>query len=170
MDVADVNGDGLDDFYIGNGVGFPGELFVQLKNGKFSKSKQKTFSQDYKSEDLGVLFFDFDGDGDKDLYVVSGSNEHDTDSPYMQDRLYENDGNGKFTKTKDVLPKMPASGSCIKATDFDKDGDLDLFIGGFQIPGNYPKAGVSFLLENIDGIFKDITNTHAKGLQNIGMV
>jgi len=170
MDVADVNGDGLEDFFIGNGVGNAGELFLQTKEGKFEKSKQKSFTQDYLAEDLGILFFDFDSDGDKDLYVVSGSNEHDIDSPYMQDRLYENDGKGNFLRTKNVLPKMQASGSCVKASDFDKDGDLDLFVGGFQMPNSYPKAGTSYLLENNNGIFKDIAPTAAPDLQNLGMV
>ncbi len=168
--VTDVNGDGLEDFYVGNGVGFSGELFLQTSSGKFIKSKQNAFIQDAMSEDLGVLFFDYDNDGDQDLYVVSGSNENSLDSLYMQDRLYQNNGKGIFTKTINVLPNMKASGSCVKTADFDNDGDLDLFVGGFQLPGQYPKAGTSYLLENDNGVFKDITTYTADGLQEIGMV
>jgi len=168
--VADVNGDGLEDFFVGNGIGFSGELYIQTSSGGFNLSKQKVFNQDKLCEDLGALFFDYDNDGDKDLYVVSGSNEYELESPFMQDRLYENDGQGNFTKTQNVLPVMQASGSCVKSADFDNDGDLDLFVGGFLLPNQYPKPGKSFLLLNDNGTFKDVTNTIASGLQDIGMV
>jgi hypothetical protein len=104
IDVADVNGDGLDDFYQGNGVGFAGVLYIQKPNGKFIISNQEDFIKDKMSEDLGVLFFDFDSDGDKDLYVVSGSNEHTLASTLQLDRLYKNDGKGNFSKTSGIIP------------------------------------------------------------------
>ena len=170
VDVADVNGDGLDDFYQGNGVGFSGVLYLQTTKGSFKKSKQQAFEKDKMSEDLGVLFFDFDTDGDKDLYVVSGSNEHDLRSTLQLDRLYENDGKGNFTKTSGVLPRVYASGSCVKVSDIDKDGDLDLFIGGFQTPGNYPQAGESQLLINNNGVFKNEIVSRTDGMSSIGMV
>ncbi len=170
LDVADVNGDGLDDFYIGNGAGYAGKLYLQKESGSFMASSPKTFAQDRLCEDLGVLFVDFDNDGDKDLYVVSGSNEYELDSPFMQDRLYENDGAGNFIKTINVLPQMKASGSCVITSDYDKDGDMDLFIGGYLKPKQYPSPGSSYLLENQNGKYIDVTNKIAPGLQEIGMV
>ena len=170
IDVADVNADGLEDFYQGNGVGYPGVLYLQNPNGTFKKSQQKAFEKDKMSEDLGVLFFDFDQDGDKDLYVVSGSNEHDLNSTLQLDRLYKNDGKGNFTKTSGVIPRVYASGSCVKASDIDNDGDLDLFIGGFQTPGNYPQAGESQLLINNNGVFKNEIVSRTDGMSSIGMV
>ena len=170
LDVADVNGDGLEDFFVGNGSGSTGELYIQSSSGKFKLSKQNCFIQDALSEDLGVLFFDYNGDSFQDLYVVSGSNEFAANSPQMQDRLYKNDGKGNFVKTDNVLPNMEASGSCVVAADYDNDGDLDLFVGGFLMPNQYPKPGRSFLLENDNGKFVDVTNKMADNLQNIGMV
>ena len=170
IDVADVNADGLEDFYQGNGVGYPGVLYLQNSNGTFKKSQQKAFEKDKMSEDLGVLFFDFDKDGDKDLYVVSGSNEHDLNSTLQLDRLYKNDGKGNFTKTSGILPSIYASGSCVKASDIDNDGDLDLFIGGFQTPGNYPQPGESQLLINNNGVFKNEIVSRTDNMSSIGMV
>lgn len=170
IDVADVNGDGLDDFYQGNGVGFAGVLYLQRPNGTFIASNQKDFNKDKMSEDLGVLFFDYDLDGDQDLYVVSGSNEHALSSTLQLDRLYKNDGNGNFIKTSGIIPSVYASGSCVKAADIDNDGDLDLFIGGFQTPGNYPQAGASQLLLNNNGVFKNEIVSRTNGMSSIGMV
>ena len=170
VDVADVNGDGLDDFYQGNGVGYPGVLYLQNSNGTFKKSKQKAFEKDKMSEDLGVLFFDYDLDGDQDLYVVSGSNEHALTSTLQLDRLYKNDGKGNFIKTSGIIPSVYASGSCVKAADIDNDGDLDLFIGGFQTPGHYPQAGESQLLVNNNGVFKNEIVSRTDGMSTIGMV
>ena len=170
IDVADVNGDGLDDFYQGNGVGHSGVLYLQTTNGSFKKSKQRAFVKDKMSEDLGVLFFDFDQDGDQDLYVVSGSNEHALTSTLQLDRLYKNDGKGNFTKTSGIIPSIYASGSCVKAADIDNDGDVDLFIGGFQTPGNYPQGGESQLLINNNGVFKNEIVSRTDGMSSIGMV
>ena len=170
IDVADVNADGLEDFYQGNGVGYPGVLYLQNPNGTFKKSKQKAFEKDKMSEDLGVLFFDYDQDGDQDLYVVSGSNEHDLSSTLQLDRLYKNDGKGNFIKTSGVIPRVYASGSCVKASDIDNDGDVDLFIGGFQTPGNYPQPGESQLLINNNGVFKNEIVSRTDGMSSIGMV
>lgn len=166
--VGDINGDGLEDYFVGGAYNQSGSLFIQQTSGGFKEQILIT-GQKYE-EDMGSLFFDADGDGDLDLYVVSGGNEFKTNSPYYQDRLYVNDGNGNFELDKDRLPANPASGSCVIAADFDRDGDLDLFVGGRLSPQNYPSPGSSQLLENRGGKFVDVTEQRAPGLKDIGMV
>ncbi|MBL0745511.1 VCBS repeat-containing protein [Chryseolinea lacunae] len=166
--VADVNKDGLDDFFVGGSYQYTGNLFLQQANGTF---KVSSIGQDKKNEeDTGATFFDADHDGDQDLYIVSGSNEHYDNSPYLQDRLLLNNGKGKFTPDTTRLPAMRHSGSCVVPFDFDKDGDLDLFRAGRLIPLEFPKPGVSYLLTNTNGKFTDDTNRLAAGLQTVGMV
>ena len=168
---GDVNNDGLEDLFIGGSKGTPGKLFLQKRDGSFELMEEACFEADKGCEDIGALFFDADGDGDPDLYVVSGGNEFQKDSPELQDRLYLNNGNGKFTKAVDHLPVMLTSGSCVKAADIDNDGDLDLFIGGRLVPGSYPVAPRSYILENNGkGYFKDVTALYNKSLMNPGMV
>lgn len=168
--VADINGDGLDDFYIGGAARQSGALFVQDANGKFSKSNLAILEQDKDSEDMGALFFDSDNDGDKDLYVVSGGNEFKPDAPELQDRLYLNDGAGNFKKATDKLPKMLTSGSRAVAADYDNDGDQDLFVGGRLVPGQYPWPTTSYILRNDKGVFEDVTPAIAPEFENLGMV
>ncbi|MCG2459311.1 VCBS repeat-containing protein [Flavobacteriaceae bacterium F89] len=168
---ADVNGDGLEDVFIGGAKGSPGMLFIQTRSGHFSTHGNNGFSGDSMSEDLGTLFFDADKDGDMDLYVVSGGNDFDPDSPELQDRLYFNDGKGHFRKKVGALPNMPASGSCVSASDFDNDGDLDLFVGGRLVPGRYPTAPRSYILQNDGrGNYKDVTTDVSSDLEFPGMV
>jgi hypothetical protein len=168
---GDVNNDGLEDLYIGGAKGSPGKLYFQKKEGSFELQRQACFDTDRESEDTGVLFFDADGDNDKDLYVVSGGNEFSKDSPELQDRLYINNGMGSFAKSTGLLPVMITSGSCVKAADIDKDGDADLFIGGRVVPEAYPLAPRSYILENDGkGYFSDVTLKYNKSLLNPGMV
>lgn len=168
--VGDINGDKLDDFFIGGAKGYPAELFFQQPDGSFLPSKYPLWEQEKGYEDVDAIFFDADNDGDKDLYVVSGGNEFEINSPLLQDRIYLNDGNKQFRKNNQLLPNMLASGSCVRHFDFDQDGDEDLFIGGRLTPGKYPFPGRSYILKNDGGLFKDITDEVAPQLSNIGMV
>ncbi|MEQ9289244.1 MAG: VCBS repeat-containing protein [Cyclobacteriaceae bacterium] len=168
MAVADVNGDGLEDFYIGGAAGQSGCLYTQSKNGGFIPLSTETWWLDKAYEDVGALFFDADNDGDMDLYVVSGGNEAEMISGAYQDRLYLN-RSGQFEKSN-ALPVMNQSGSRVRSADFDLDGDQDLFVGGRQIPGKYPYPADSYILRNDGGQFVDVTNELAPGLKKLGMV
>ncbi len=168
--VGDINKDGLDDFFIGGAMGYEGAVYTQHPDGSFTKTQQQDIFSDKRQEDVDAQFFDADDDGDQDLYVVSGGNELPAGDDYYQDRLYYNNGKGNFTKSRDALPSIKASGGVVRADDFDADGDLDLFIGGRLDPGHYPKPGRSYLLENVNGKFKDVTALHTKELEYPGMV
>ncbi|MDF9800950.1 hypothetical protein OKW21_006213 [Catalinimonas alkaloidigena] len=167
--VADVNGDGLDDFYIGGSAGKESSLFLQTAQGKFEKPENIKKGA-MTEEDMGALFFDADNDGDQDLYVVSGSYEHVNKPEANQDRLYINDGNGKMTLNTEALPEFTISGSCVKAADYDRDGDLDLFVGGRVWPGQYPKPVSSYILRNDGGKFSDVTQDISPALIDFGLV
>ena len=168
--VGDVNGDKREDFFLGGAAGEAGQLFIQNTKGSFNKIEQTTWVQDKASEDLGVAFIDIDNDNDLDLFVVSGGNEFNVGDPALQDRLYINNGKGKFTKNKKALPNYLTSGSCVVPNDFDNDGDIDLFIGGRLTPRKYPNAANSHVLENIGGRFVDVTNEKASEMNNLGLV
>jgi hypothetical protein len=169
--VGDVNGDGLDDIFAGGAAGQAGKLFVQTENGQFREIDQPAFRQDSASEDVDAVFFDANGDGKLDLYVVSGGDEFPPDDPRYQDRLYINDGHGNFTKSTKKLPEFTANGSCVIPGDFNGDGKTDLFVGSRSVPLNYGKTPRSYLLENEgNGKFKDVTQKIAPGLAKIGMV
>lgn len=168
--VADVNADGFDDFFAAGGNGQSGRLYLGRSGGRCIP-RPGPWSDDVRCEDMAPLFFDADGDGDHDLYISTGGVECGADDPLMNDRLYLNQGNGKFKRATDgVLPEMPISSSCAVAADFDRDGDLDLFAGGRVQPGKYPHGARSRLLQNNDGKFSDITESHAAHLADIGLV
>lgn len=168
--VADVNGDGLEDFFVSGAVHTPGELYLQTPSKTFVKAPSQPWVNDKATEQLGVLFFDADGDGDADLYMATGGSEFSPEDPLLNDMLYINDGKGNFTKNPKALPEMRVSGSCVVAGDYDNDGDLDLFVGGRVIPSKYPLPAKSTILRNDKGIFTDVTAEVAPELNKAGMV
>lgn len=170
MGVDDINNDGLDDFFIGGAKGQAGKLFQQNKNGNFISTNVNLFEVDAGCEDVNAIFFDADGDKDNDLYVVSGGNESSGKDSVLLDRLYINDGKGKFIKSK-TLPPIFENKSVAAANDLDGDGDIDLFVGGRAVAGSYGVTPASLLLiNNGKGTFTIAEENAAPGLQKIGMV
>lgn len=160
--VADVNGDNLEDVYVGSASGQISKLFLQTLDGEFLESSNNIWDRHKVLEDIDAVFFDFDNDGDNDLYVVSGGNEFSPNSSTYLDRLYTNDGNGNFDFRRDLLPNIYESGSVVRPYDFDNDGDLDLFVGSRMIPWNYPEPATSYLLINENGSYvkyEDLNNS-----------
>jgi hypothetical protein len=176
--VGDVNGDGLDDFFVGGASKSAGKLFLQ----SISSANKPVFTshpvdaEGKEEEDMGTLLFDADNDNDLDLYIVSGGNEHPSRSALYRDRLYLNDGKGNFNKDSLALPDFSSSGSCVVAADYDRDGDLDLFIGGRVVPNAYPFVPQSYLLRNDTDTrtgkirFTDVTDSVSPALRSVGMV
>ncbi|SNR67485.1 Repeat domain-containing protein [Maribacter sedimenticola] len=168
--VADINGDGTEDFIIGSSSGTSPQLFTQDTNGTFSQRSLYIDEEDFKFEEESIVFFDLENDGDLDLYLVSGSNEFALGDTSYNDQLLLNDGNGNFTQSKNKAPEINSSGSVVIANDFDKDGFTDLFIGGRTPYGQYPTPEKSYLLKNINGTLKDVTNELAPQINELGMV
>ncbi len=171
LSVADVNGDGLEDFFMGSAKNDTAKIFIQTAAGKFAPLvPQHAFIADVQYEDAGAQFFDVDSDGDMDLLVSSGGNIANMGSKLSMPRLYINEGKGFFKKDTTRLPPISVNASCVLISDHDNDGDEDVFIGGRSVPGQYGVIPSSYLLQNDKGIFTDVTNTVAPQLKNVGMV
>lgn len=167
--VGDVNGDNLDDIYAGNGSGYPSALFVQSASNSFSPVSNPLFVSDSSFEDCGAVIQDFDGDGDKDLIVVSGGNAFpENDNRYMT-RYYVNDGKGNFNRAPN-FPVIRTNAGAVYSFDYDRDNDFDLIIAGRCSPGYFPKAPKSYLLRNDKGMFKDVTKEVIPDLSDLGMI
>jgi hypothetical protein len=174
--VGDVDGNGLDDIVVGSSASVSTTLLLQQTSGSFAQKKLvPTATKETKSwKDEGLVLFDADGDGDLDLYVASGGYEAGPNSNVYQDRFFINDGKGNFSIDSTALPNNSASKSCVRAADFDNDGDLDLFIAGRVDPWNYPKPVSSYIYRNDTKNgkvkFTNVTSSVAKGLNNVGLV
>ncbi len=161
ISVSDVNGDQLEDFYIGGASGQVGALLIQNANGDFSRSGSSAFLDELEYEDTGLAFFDADADQDQDLYIASGGNQFYGRSDRLGDRLYLNDGAGHFTRAHQRIPEIYEQSSCVKPCDFDADGDIDLFVGTRSTGLNYGYAPDSYLLLN------DGTGSFSKASQEL---
>ncbi len=167
---ADVDGDGIEDVYFGGGAGQAGQLLLGTANGSFKKKKSSAFMEDKAHEDVGATFLDVDNDGDQDLYVVSGSYEFKANPRLLIDRLYINNGSGDFSRNAQAIPQVGIAGSVAVPTDYDGDGDMDVFVGGRVITGRYPHPASSLLLENNNGTFSIANKRSAPGLDTVGLV
>jgi len=169
--VGDVNGDSLDDVFIGGAKWEAGRLYVQ-RNGRFGATSQPALAADSLAEDVDAEFFDADGDGDLDLYVVSAGNEFsERDDEALFDRLYLNDGRGGLRRAPEAIPPLADNGSCVAPSDFDGDGDVDLFVGSRVVARRYGWTPTSRLLRNDGrGRFTDVTAELAPELAEAGMV
>lgn len=166
--VSDFDSDGDEDIFAGGPAGQPGTFLVNDGQGNYLARTSPALVADAASEDLGVLFLDIDGDDDEDLYVVSGGVEVGSKGELV-DRLYLNE-DGQFQRTHDLAPNVSISGSVVAANDFDRDGDLDLFVGGRVVQGQYPLSPGSRLLKNEGGRLVDATQSLAPNLLATGMV
>ena len=169
--TADVNGDGLDDLFLGGRVRQPARLLLQQRDGTFRLSEQPSIAADSIAEDVDAVFFDANGDRSPDLYVVSAGNQFEIPAAPMRGRLYLNDGHGRFTRDLAAIPELYDNGACVAAGDFDGDGHVDLFLGSRSVPGRYGVSPKSHLLRNDGtGRFVEVTAERAPQMSEAGMI
>jgi hypothetical protein len=169
--TADVNGDGIDDVFVGGGAGAPGELFLGQADGTFKSAAAQPWNDGRNVDCTNALFFDANADGHPDLLLVAGGVGYASGAAELNDRLYLNDGHGSFTAAPaGILPDAPESKAAAATADIDGDGKTDLFVGGRLVPGKYPATPRSFLYRQTGGKLVDVTDELAPGLRNIGMV
>ncbi|MGZ8559178.1 MAG: VCBS repeat-containing protein, partial [Chitinophagaceae bacterium] len=169
--VADINGDGLDDFFIGGARTFHSAIYLQQSDGKFTLTSQLEIGKDSMYEDADAEWADVNNDGFSDLLIASGGNEFYGTDQHLSPRVFLNDGKAQFKELKGAFRGLYLTASCIKTYDFNNDGYVDVFIGGRAVPWEYGKIPQSYLLQNDgSGKFIDVTERLAKGLLNVGMV
>ncbi|MCS6905625.1 MAG: VCBS repeat-containing protein [Bacteroidia bacterium] len=166
--VGDFNKDGREDLLITGSSGNSAQLWLQTELGNFVEQPQASLQRDAQQEDQGCLLADFDKDGNEDAIILSGGNENPYNPGFYEQRFYKNDGLGNFLRLREVLPPLQGNFYCIAAADFDKDSDLDIFIGGFVKAGKYPFAQKSYLLQNHGNKFIDVTQQYLP--DSIGMI
>jgi hypothetical protein len=168
---ADVNGDGQTDLFVSGSAGQAGMLFLAQKDGAFAPAPDQPWNDALEADDTGATFLDVNGDGHPDLYVSAGGVQKDRGDVLLNDRLYLNDGHGKFSLAPaGTLPADGESTRAVAAADFDGDGKTDLFVGGRAVPGKYGETPRSFLYRNVGGKLTDVTDATAPGLREIGLV
>src|SRR5260221_5103270 len=168
--VGDINNDGLEDFLLGGSAGNGTTVYVQKPDGTFLREDWRINNDKKTEEDEGLLLFDVDNDNDLDLYIVSGSVESGPSPRAYEDRLYINDGKGQFTLDKGALPETGAIGSCVRAADYNQDGDLDLFVAGRVVTASDTYPAESYVLRNDHGKFTNVTSQVCPDLKTPGMV
>jgi hypothetical protein len=167
---GDVDGDGLEDVFLGGPRGKLSKLFLQTTKGTFTETNTVVFDADSLAEDVAALFFDVDGDKDLDLFVVTGGNEFAPEDENLKDRLYLNDGKGNFTPDT-RFPAIAESGACVAAADFDNDGDIDLFVGNRLVTGQYGYNPLHYLFVNDGtGNFKNQSKRYMPDIRELGMI